>query len=372
MSVFRRKYKDKKGHWKVAKTYRYEFSIGGKPYRGALPEARTKPQAERAETKIRDSVYEGKYGAVVQEIPTLRDFIKGTYLSWSKTNKRSWRHDEFRSQPLIQAMGQRRLDEIGVIQIERYKQDRLKQKSKRGTLMSPASINRELELLSGVFTYALACKILVPNPCQNVKRLDEDNDRNRYLSDDEEKRLMAQLVDRRAHLLPIVKLALLTLMRKREILHLRWANVDFARGVILVMNSRRERTKGKRSRIIPLNSEAKDILLALQKASGESEYVFPNPVTGKSYTDIKTAFTSACADAKVEDFWFHDLKRTGATRLGEAGADAFYIQYLCGHSDVKTSQIYTVATNEGLRRAVETLANRKPEKKETELKVVKA
>jgi hypothetical protein len=64
MSVFRRKYKDKKGKVKVAKTYRYEFSIGGKTYRGALPEARTKPQAERAETKIRDSVYEGKYGAV--------------------------------------------------------------------------------------------------------------------------------------------------------------------------------------------------------------------------------------------------------------------------------------------------------------------
>ena len=49
-----------------------------------------------------------------------------------------------------------------------------------------------------------------------MKRLDEDNDRNRYLTDDEEKRLVAQLVDRRAHLLPIVRLALLTLMRKRE------------------------------------------------------------------------------------------------------------------------------------------------------------
>lgn len=184
--------------------------------------------------------------------------------------------------------------------------------------------------------------------------------------------MIAQLIDRRAHLRPIVTLALLTLMRKRELLHLRWANVDFTRNVIHVMNSRRERTKGKKSRIIPMNSQAKTILLALQLKAGESEYVFPNPATGKPYTDIKTAFVAACEDAKVEDFWFHDLKRTGATRLGEAGADAFYIQYLCGHSDVKTSQVYTVATNEGLRRAMESLANRQPEKKEEQLKAVGA
>jgi integrase len=55
---------------------------------------------------------------------------------------------------------------------------------------------------------------------------------------------MAQLVGRRAHLRPIVQLALLTLMRERELLNLRWANVDFSRGIIQVMNSRRERTKG--------------------------------------------------------------------------------------------------------------------------------
>jgi integrase len=107
-----------------------------------------------------------------------------------------------------------------------------------------------------------------------------------------------------------------------------------------------------------MNSRVRAILLTLQQQVGESEHVFPNPDTGQPHTDIKTAFGSACEDARIEDFWFHDLKRTGATRLGEAGADAFYIQYLCGHADPKTSQIYTIATNEGLRRAMESLSNR--------------
>jgi integrase len=61
------------------------------------------------------------------------------------------------------------------------------------------------------------------------------------------------------------------------------------------------------------------------------------------------AFNSACGDAGIEDFVFHDLRRTGATRLGDAGANAFHIAAILGHEDVNTSQIYTVATDSGLR-----------------------
>lgn len=62
---------------------------------------------------------------------------------------------------------------------------------------------------------------------------------------------------------------------------------------------------------------------------------------------------------------FHDLRRTGATRLGDAGANAFHIAAILGHEDVNTSQIYTVATDFGLRRAMESLAK----KRETDAEV---
>ena len=51
MSVFKRGNK-----------WQYDFWVDGKRYRGAIPEARVKAQAERAEVTIRDSVYEGIYG----------------------------------------------------------------------------------------------------------------------------------------------------------------------------------------------------------------------------------------------------------------------------------------------------------------------
>jgi len=354
MAIFRRKYKDKDGRWQLTKTFYYDFWVEGRRYRGSIPEARTKAQAERAETKIRDSVYEGKYGKAVVA-PTLAKFVAETYLSHSRQHKRSWKHDEFRVRPLVAVLGKYRLDEISQIQIERYKRDRGAAVSKRGSEFSPASVNRELELLSAIFSYALDLGVFVgTNPCRRVKRLDEDNERTRILFYEEEERLMAQLVGRRAHLASIVQLAIHTMLRKMELLSLCKANLDFERGLIWASNSGGQRTKSKKSRPVPMNSFARQMLLELCRAS-ESEYVFPNEETGSYIKDVKTGFSSACRDAKIKDFRFHDLRRTGATRLGEGGADAFYITAILGHSDVNTSQIYTIATNEGLRRAMESL-----------------
>ena len=90
--------------------------------------------------------------------------------------------------------------------------------------------------------------------------LREDNQRRRYLTVEEEERLMKDLSGRRAHLRPIVQLAIQTGMRRGELLSLKWANVDFARGVIRVT-----KTKTNKDRDVPLNSESRQILLDLYK-----------------------------------------------------------------------------------------------------------
>jgi hypothetical protein len=114
MSVFKR-----------GEKWQYDFWIDGKRYRGSMPEVRVKAQAERAEITIRESVYEGKYGKSAKA-PKLRDFIVETFLPWARENKRTWVHDEFRSRPLIEAMGSKRMDEISPILIEKYKRDRVR------------------------------------------------------------------------------------------------------------------------------------------------------------------------------------------------------------------------------------------------------
>jgi integrase len=343
--------------FKRGNKWQYDFWVGGKRYRGSIPEARVKAQAERAEVTIRDSVYEGTYGKNV-DAPKLRDFIAETFMPWAKTNKRTWVHDEFRSRPLIEAMGNKTMDEISPILIEKYKRDRRVSKTVRGTDRAPSTVNRELELLSKIFSLAIDQGLAIHNPCQKVKRFREDNERNRYLSDEEEARLLAVLTGPRASLHPLVVLAIHTGMRRGELLSLRWANVDFARGLIHVMNSHREQTKSGHSRSIPMNQIAREQLLALRSESGDTEYVFVNRKTGEPRKDVKRGFRSACREAGLEDFHFHDLRHTAATRLGDAGVDTRRIMAILGHRCIQTSARYTHATDGGLRRAMETLAQR--------------
>lgn len=70
--------------------------------------------------------------SLIRFSPLLRDFITDTFLPWSRVNKRTWVHDEFRSRPLIKALGNKPMDEISPILIEKYKRDRRASKTARG------------------------------------------------------------------------------------------------------------------------------------------------------------------------------------------------------------------------------------------------
>src|SRR6187431_1070891 len=95
----------------------FDFWVNGKRYRGSIPEARVKAQAERAENAIRDQVYDGRYGKKHAAAPLLRDFVTNTFLPWSRANKRTWREDVYRSQSILAFFGKYRLDEISSAQI---------------------------------------------------------------------------------------------------------------------------------------------------------------------------------------------------------------------------------------------------------------
>ena len=88
MSVFKRGRQNT--HW------HYYFRVRGVRYRGAIPEARTKWEAEQAESKIRQEVFEGRFGLVQSGTMKLTDFIEEIYMPWAKANKRKFSCSRFR------------------------------------------------------------------------------------------------------------------------------------------------------------------------------------------------------------------------------------------------------------------------------------
>jgi len=319
-------------HW------HYYFRVRGVRYRGSIPEARTKKEAEQAESKIKQDVFEGKFGKRDSGTMKLADFIDEIYMPWAKSNKTSWLNDQYNAVTLKNHFGEKKLKEIQPLDIERFKSKRLATQTKHDTQRAPASVNREFEMLSRVFNLAIEVGKADMNPCLRVKKFKLDNERYRYLTPTEEADLMSWLIDERKHLQPMVILALGLGLRKREQLNLRRDQVDFFRNVVVA-----SRTKGKRNRDIPmdvLDDRVKSVLLHLCEKKKADEFVFVNPHTKNTYTDIKRSFATACDKSEVRNLEWHDLRATFCTRLALAGYDAFTIKALMGHRDMKTTERY--------------------------------
>jgi site-specific recombinase XerD len=67
------------------------------------------------------------------------------------------------------------------------------------------------------------------------------------------------------------------------------------------------------------------------------------------------AFSKAAKDSGLQDFHFHDLRHTFATRLAQAGVDLYKIAKLLGHNDISTTQRYAHHCPESLRSSVDIL-----------------
>lgn len=161
--------------------------------------------------------------------------------------------------------------------IEKYKSERGKSVTVRGNVRAKATVNRELQLLSRIFTLAMRNKELRANPCVEVEQFKGEVRRNRYLPPDEEERLMAELTGRRTHLRLIVLIALNTGMRRGEILRLKRQDVDFHRSLIHVTQ-----TKIDEDRDVPMNSLLMNKLME-HCESLTKDYLFIWPKTGEVF-----------------------------------------------------------------------------------------
>ena len=334
MAVFKRKGSP---HWTV------KFVIRGVQVYKTIPEARTKAEALKAETAIRAEMYAGKYGETVA--PLFNAFVEGVYLPWAKSNKRSYATaDAVYTKPLLDFFGKYRLSEISPFLVERYKQQRRETPTHHDKPRKAASVNRELECLSKIFSLAVDNNLIPQNPCRKVRKLRADSGRERYLTPDEEERLMLALEDSPVHLKRFVILSLETGLRRGELLALASNQVDFLKNEIRIVQP-----KTGLAKTVPLSSMARAVLQ--ERMAEESKYSLI--VFFFNVADVKKSFRSACKRAGIEDFRIHDLRHTAATRWREAGADEFTVMRLLGHTRIDTSAIYAHSSRMEMARIVE-------------------
>lgn len=269
----------------------------------------------------------------------LRDLTK-VFLAYSRTNKKDYKLDEAKVKVIHSYFGEKTLaSKITPKRIEDFK-------SFMSEKYSNAYVNRYLACIKTIFNIGIKNELIKTTPMKAVKMMKEDNHKIRYLTADEETRLFKELPE---HLKPIVICALQTGLRKSNILKLRWELVDLEFRFIEVLA---QQNKGHKIIKIPISDK---LLETLESLPRNSEYVFANPDTGKPYRDISEGFKNACDRANIENFRFHDLRHTVATRLVEKGIDLRVVQEIMAHSTIVTTQRYMHPTPKRKLEAISVL-----------------
>ena len=217
---------------------------------------------------------------------------------------------------------------------------------RRAEGVAPATIRRDLACLSSLVTSTVEWEWADNNPVpafikQRAKRgLKESAPRTRYLTEDEERRLIAAATSRQAERLgkrtcarEAIIIAIDTGLRREELMGLTWKQVDLLRGLI----DTGTRTKSGRARKVPIPPRSAQILAHLPRH--ESGFVLVNPGTGTRFLQLNKGLKAAARRAKIEDLRWHDLRRTAGCRwLQRDGKTMEEISVLLGHSSVVVTE----------------------------------
>lgn len=286
----------------------------------------------------------------VKLVPTLNEFVSDRYLPFIKMYKRSWKTDEgLLRNHVLPKLGKLHLDEIKKTHILTLHSNRvLVDKA------APGSANRLLIIVRYIFNLAIRWEIagITKNPSHNIKLYNENNMKERYLTQDEAQRLFVSLEQSESAMLRfIVPMLILTGGRKREVLDARWEHFDLHKRLWVIPI-----TKLGKPRYVPINDSVVK-LLGQVKELYDFDYVFANPKTGRPYVSFFCSWKSARERAGLSDIRIHDLRHTFASYLINGGRSLYEVQKILGHTQIKTTQRYAHLAEDTLLAASNTVAD---------------
>jgi integrase len=234
---------------------------------------------------------------------------------------------------------------------------------------APYAANRQLALLSKMFSLAILWGMRKDNPTKGVERNPEQS-HERYLKGDELRRVTAALAAHPSQSAAnAIRLLLLTGARRGEVLAATWDQFDLELGVWTKPSSH---TKQKREHRVPLSAPARQLLAemhenarrrARQQKQEPSPYLFPGrasdgamgdgPTGDGPMRDLKRSWIAICRAAELQGVRVHDLRHSFASVLVNAGQSLPMIGALLGHTNPATTAKYAHLYDDPLRAAAE-------------------
>lgn len=215
----------------------------------------------------------------------------------------------------------------------------------------PATVQRVMVVLRAIINFGVQRGYCPPvDPGKLVfKSVKVDNQKTEVLTDAELVRLLQALDEEEdQNAVALIRLALVTGMRKGALLALQWGDCDFERAIITL---RGDAAKKGKTEYIPMSQAARSVLEAIART--ESPFVFPGR-NGQQRTDYRRIARRVKEKAGLpKDFRpLHGLRHNFASRLASSGkVDMYTLQKMLTHDSPAMTQRYAHLHDDALRRA---------------------
>lgn len=225
---------------------------------------------------------------------------------------------------------------------------------------APATAVQIRDIVKQVYVYAIAQGEKVENPTDSVSAssIATFTPKDRALAPLEIQLMLQQLESVATY--PTIRLALrlvlLTLVRKSELIHATWDELDFERKTWTIPKAR---MKGRNPHVVYLSKQALDIFVTLHACAAGSRFVFPSRYDAErcmSNATLNRVTQLIVEEARgkglpLQPFTVHDLRRTGSTLLNEIGFNRDWIEKCLAHEDGRSSRsVYNKAEYAEQRR----------------------
>lgn len=237
------------------------------------------------------------------------------------------------------------------------------------------TVNKELACIRHMMKKAAEWNNVAVNPALKVRDLPDDSTvRERFLTPDEYQLLLKAAEDGSFAItwnLPLepftdvrefVIIGTNTGLRRAELLHLEFSDIDWERRVLSVKRKPHLsfHPKNYQQRFVPLTDEAYEALRTLQeKRHSTSDFVF-HKSDGSRWLDVSSAFHGLVRRAGLktdpsDNVTIHTLRHTFGSWLAIAGVPMRSIQKLMGHNSIMTTERYAHLSPDNLVQAVKTI-----------------
>ena len=334
--------------------YYTEFRIHGKRIQRKIPGGITnKSTSQKYEDSLKQQMLMGEIG-LHRVNPDVSSLVE-TYLSYSRNNKSlsSYQRDELALRNFTTISKVKKYSHITPSAMEKYKEDRATvYMEERGRSISKRTINLEIETVKKMLNKLIQLNVIPDNPIKSVSKIRGPELKPiEFLTETEIDSLLEAATPT---FRPIIYTFVKTGLRRNELIHLEWSDINFKKKQIRVINKQDHSTKNYRERYMPIDDKIISIFQSLER--GLSKYVFPtkNGSIRKNNLLREVKRTAKIAGIK-KNVTVHMLRHTYTSQLVMAGVDLTTVKEILGHREISTTLRYAHLAPAHLQAAVNKL-----------------